>query len=350
MNDDDEEKMTTNGSTRADSAASPPFLLAQKVCEAMEQRDYSQLSSLLNISTHKNRGNNDGVAKDMSSPSSRCQQILQMFYSSIGRNDIHTNNNGNDTAVDNNSSESTLTIPMDIKSHLLLRALLHNYPTSSIHQNNCNNMSKNSLHVQLEAAIATVQSIQYSFSSQSSSFIQNNNTAANNSVSEEMAMIAEVRSFVANLRSGARSSNNFNDVSNNNADDGDGDEDKDENKIGNLTSTLECLLELGLVIVAPLLIHNGNNNNHHQQQQHQILKRINYKPIHQGNNNSNKNNNNNYTRREHSYLLPLELLPGIFATLDILEDVLVDLMSVREQQQRQQEDEEMEWEYRQFGW
>eukprot|EP00985_Skeletonema_marinoi_P018289 scaffold10200_cov155-Skeletonema_marinoi.AAC.1 len=287
------------------------FRLAQKVCEAMEQREYSQLSSLLKISTTHRDNDADGIATgenidNNNLPSFECQQILQVFYSSIGRNDDDSLNNN--TAV--NSEE--LIIPLNIKSHLLLRALLH--PT--IHQNYyCNSQYS----LSWEAAVAAIQSIQYS-SPQSTT--HGNNT---NSVSEEMAMITEIRQFVTNLRSGGKHTYNTNNNDGN-----------DDEIIGNVTNTLECLLKLGLVIIAPLLIHRDDDidvNNRHKI--HQQIKKINYNEIHKG--------NNNYMRREHSYLLPLELLPGILASLDSLDDLLADLIVARQQQQ-----EEVEWEHREF--
>eukprot|EP00985_Skeletonema_marinoi_P019416 scaffold11127_cov104-Skeletonema_marinoi.AAC.1 len=289
------------------------FHLAQKVCEAMEQREYSQLSSLLNVSTTLRDNDNDGIATgenidDNNLPSFECQQILQVFYSSIGRNDDDSLNNN--TAV--NSEE--IIIPLNIKSHLLLRALLH--PT--IHQNYCNSSQYSQ---SWEAVVAAIQSIQYS-SPQSTT--HGNNT---NSVSEEMAMITEIRHFVTNLRSGGKHTYN----TNNNNNDGDQHE-----IIGNVTNTLECLSELGLAIIAPLLIHRNDIDVNNRHKIHQPIKRINSNEIHKG--------NNSYIRREQSYLLPLELLPGILASLDSLDDLLADLIVARQQQQQ----EEVEWEHREF--
>lgn len=272
------------------------FVLAQKVCEAMEQREYSQLPFLLNTSAHQRGNNNDDrIPADENDNISKCQQILRVFYFSIGRNDIGT--------IGNNCSPiDEIIIPAAIKSHLLLRAILH--------PNNSN--SPNSLS--WEAAVAAIQSIQYSCSQSS--------IHHNNSVSEDMAMISEIRQFITNLRSGRH---NFHDGG--------------KESIENVTNTLECLSELGLVIIDPLLIRRDDNvdtNSENEKNKHRELKRINYKEIHQ--------DNHSYKRREHSYLLPLELLPGILASLDTLDDLLADLV-VAQQQQRE---EEVEWEHREF--
>eukprot|EP00986_Skeletonema_menzelii_P012554 scaffold6975_cov83-Skeletonema_menzelii.AAC.11 len=198
---------------------------------------------------------------------------------------------------------------------------------------------------QWEVVIATIQSIQYSSSAQSS--IHSTNSSI---VSEElMAMVTEIRHFVTNLRSGTNNNNDNNYSSYfhfNNGNNNGGEEEDEEDEcsiiIANVRNTLDCLLELGLVIIDPLLIRRDYDDD--DDEHPKIMKRINYKEIHQEGNN---NNNNNYTRREQSYLLPLELLPGILASLDILDDLLADLMIAR-QQKKQKQQEEVEWEHREF--
>jgi hypothetical protein len=323
---------STNDSTN--NGDNSPFQLAQKICEAVEQGEHSLLPSLLNISMHDDgaattrQSIGDSNTKNTNFPSSECQELLQVFYSTIGR---HCSLNDDD----NTTKKFEVIPPAAIKSNLLLRAFLHHIPHRSSNHYQCS--------LPWEAAIAALQSIQYK-SPQTTTTTRNRN---NNSASEEMAMMTEIRQFVTNLRGGFRNNKNNNDSNTNNGNGGDG-------IIENVQYTLKCLLELGHVIIAPLLLNrhtdvdtDGNTdrqNNHHTQI---IMKRM------MINNRKDKNDDNIYTtsnRREHSYLLPLELLPVILATLDTLDDLLSDLISLQQQQQQRKQQEQVEREQCQFDY
>jgi len=92
------------------------YQLAIDTCHAIERgsNNSSELFSILDIVA------NDSPAtahrQDDDAPNNKCQEILSIFYSLIG---YHTNNCNSSTLVDDN-----MDIPLSIKAHLLLKALL----------------------------------------------------------------------------------------------------------------------------------------------------------------------------------------------------------------------------------
>ena len=291
-----------NGSSTIDDDDNDPFQLSQTVCEAMERGEYSKLPLLLNIS--RDDGIAHGAAHESSNtssgfPSSKCRHLLQVFYFSIGRT----------SSLIDSTATSESVLPMAIKSHLMLQALLHPNILPSNSQT-CNIQHSHPW----EAAVAAIQSIQYSHRQTNSN---------NNSVSENMAMVAEIRQFVTNLRRGKF--NHTKNIIN------EGEEDVISGSIENVINTLDCLLDLGSIIIAPLLL----QPNKIVMSNRIVMKRMYCKEM--------IHDNTDYTRREQSYLLPLELLPGILATLDSLDDMLAELIVVH--QQRQQ----LEWGHREVA-
>ena len=87
--------------------------LTQDACRAMEQRDISELLSILNVSveddgTSSAMGGGTGTNGNEAS-NQKCRQVLAVFYSLIGCGKC---------------SIGQLSIPLSVKAHLLLRALL----------------------------------------------------------------------------------------------------------------------------------------------------------------------------------------------------------------------------------
>lgn len=87
--------------------------LAQDACRAMEQGDISELFSILNVSveddgTYSAMGGGTGTNGNEAS-NQKCHQVLAVFYSLIGCGKC---------------SIGQLSIPLSVKAHLLLRALL----------------------------------------------------------------------------------------------------------------------------------------------------------------------------------------------------------------------------------
>lgn len=88
--------------------------LAQKTCEAMERGDTSELYSILDLSAEGDRGASRATLgadnTEASSNNHKCREILAVFYSLVGHNDKY--------------DVGELEIPLSVKAHLLLRALL----------------------------------------------------------------------------------------------------------------------------------------------------------------------------------------------------------------------------------
>ncbi|KAL9182542.1 hypothetical protein ACHAXT_013194, partial [Thalassiosira profunda] len=216
-----------------------PSRLAQEASAAAEKGDTAALHSLLNIATA-----GEGIANRSAGDS--CM------------------NNGS-AATSNERCRELLSAflslvgrrddewdaPPDVKAHLLLRALLlipHGYSTP------------------WEAAIAAVQSLQY----------QESTGGSHLSHGEELAMMSEIRSFVTSLRTEGKGSTNP-------------------------TQIHERLLELGNVIVAPLLMIGG------------------------GNASQNGDKKSNRARRQNQNLMPLQLIPAILAAMDAVDDTQENL-------------------------
>jgi len=125
-----------------------------------------------------------------------------------------------------------------------------------------------------QAATAAIQSLQY---------INNNtkNSTTTLSHGEEIALIAEIRTFISTLGS---------------------DNTLNNNRVDSLDSIINQLTKLGNVILEPLLIN-----------------KVEVKAS------TTTSTNNNKKKRYNTYILPLELIPTILATLDILTDRKFDL-------------------------
>ena len=286
--------------------------LVENVCEAMEEGNYSQLPSLLNFSSASFSvaavadNDIDGDENIHSPLSPECRQLRRIFHASVGglwlRNESQSH--------DDDSVSNDMEIPMTatVKSHLLLRALLH------LH------------HRQLswEAAFAAVQSLQYA-----PPHLESRASTMNNIAEQEMmAMISEIRQFVIAIVRKCRSITNsisYNSLNNNN------DSNYNNNSRSYVTMlqySLDFLLKLGHVIIAPLLS---------QKNQPIVTDNddfINIVTITNG-------NYNKMVKRERSYLLPLELIPLLLASLDSLDDSLAHfLLYQQKEEQRQQRQQE----------
>mmetsp|Transcript_30283 Transcript_30283/g.64152 ORF Transcript_30283/g.64152 Transcript_30283/m.64152 type:complete len:269 (+) Transcript_30283:57-863(+) len=144
--------------------------LAHNVCEAMERGDTSELDSILNISMEGNASPATSGTDDNSAASNqKCHELLTVFYSLIGHDKCDI---------------GELEIPLSVKAHLLLRALLR--------------IRFEKYSIPWEAANAAIQSLQYSNNNHHSTINQSQNAIL--SQGEELAMIAEIRSFVIYLR------------------------------------------------------------------------------------------------------------------------------------------------------
>jgi len=270
-------------------------ILALRVCEAVERGDYTLLGSLLDDdddggattststrealspspSTDKTIASNASATNEMKSASSaskRCQ-LLFVLQHLIGHKQssneqlqlvqsVHTNTNKGGT-----NTITFLQLPLSVRAHLILRALLR--PSTATEVQN---------GVVWEAVTAVVKSLQYTTSDGGQSTIVGHG--------EEVALIGEIRSFVSDLTSSIASRATEGDTRS-----------KDLVK-----QILQHLFELGETIVSPLLLTGDENGKQQLLQQQQ-----------------------QFRRREHSYLLPLELFPVILGTLDVLDDLLVDL-------------------------
>ena len=124
-----------------------------------------------------------------------------------------------------------------------------------------------------KAATASIQSLQYI-----SNYDSNNNKLSHQlSHGEEMAILAELRAYITSL----------------------GAMDKVD-RSSTLDRTINLLYELGNTILAPLQLLKGGNNN---------------------NNTDEEAKKHTLNRSHNAYLLPLELIPVIFATMDVLDDI-----------------------------
>ncbi|KAL3815503.1 hypothetical protein ACHAXA_006200 [Cyclostephanos tholiformis] len=209
--------------------------LAQDTCRAIERDDVAGLYAVLNIPADEDgpsrvRDVAVGGADGNESSDYKCRQILAVFYSLIGCGECNI---------------GQWSIPLSVKAHLLLRALLR--------------IPHEKYVISWEAANAAIQSLQYS---------KNDHQSGKSVLShgEELAMIAEIRSFLTYLKAGSY-----------------------EQIV--LSQTMEQLRILSGVILAPLQL-NGEENKQKSQR-----------------------------RRHNSYLLPLDLIPTIISSMDALDDV-----------------------------
>ncbi|KAL3773946.1 hypothetical protein ACHAW5_010843 [Stephanodiscus triporus] len=204
--------------------------LAHDTCHAIEQGDISKLFYILNIFVKDGGGTGEDGNE---SSNQKCRQVLAVFYSLIGCGKC---------------SISRLSIPLSVKAHLLLRALLR--------------LPLDKYMIPWEAANAAIQSLQYS---------NNNHEKSLLSHGEEVAMVAEIRSFVIYIKAGS-----FEKII--------------------LRQTIEQLRILSDSIIAPL----------------QLNRKLN-QPGDYG--------LRSQRRRHNSFLLPLDLIPTIIASMDALDDV-----------------------------
>ena len=126
-----------------------------------------------------------------------------------------------------------------------------------------------------QAATAAIQSLQYI----------NNSSTTKLSHGEEIALIGEIRTFISTL--GSTSVITLN-----------------NSRVDSLNSTMNQLTTLGNVIIEPLLINK---------------KRVKVVST------TTTSTNNNKKKRYNTYILPLELIPTILTTLDVLDDIKFDL-------------------------
>ena len=83
--------------------------LAVDVCKVIERGDTSELYAMLDINTNESASAMAIEVDGSAAPNSKCTELLSVFHLLIG------NNKGN---------TGGLNIPLSIKAHLLLRALL----------------------------------------------------------------------------------------------------------------------------------------------------------------------------------------------------------------------------------
>ena len=205
--------------------------------------------------SNNNNNNNNSVI-------SKCHQVLDIFYVLIGHSRSHRRQRQQCTY-------NRLNIPLSIKAHLLLRALLQ----LPLHDD-----ARYSA-ISWEAATAAIHSLQYypSSSTSSSSILSHG---------EEVAMMVEIRSFITKTTTAAALKFTTN---------------SKDSSLGILISdktmvvvkqTIQQLHLLSNNIIKPLLYERDDK----QQQQQQ--------------------------RRNTTYLRPLDLLPIILNTIDTLDDIM----------------------------
>jgi hypothetical protein len=361
--------------------------LAQNICQAMENEDSSassssrlpeSLSSLLNLNNNNNNNESgdDGCENNQKClPSQEYHNLLHIFYLSIGLR----SNNDKINNYDDAKLQLSLIDDNNIKSHLLLRALLRVGAICNHHSSGDNNSSGNIdshisgdyenvaqastedtiISLSWEAVITTIQSLQPQSSSSNTTTTTTSSTSSVVGEQSKMKLISEIHQFIIALTSVLLSRNcvnNINSSNNNNGSDSGSDNNNNscssdynnssDNRnelstkhnqinasITNIKYVLERLLHLGQIIIAPLLLLDKlpqiewSKQKQQSQQQQQTQQQSPQRRGHSNNNNSNASNNNSAT------LLSLELLPIIFTSMDKLEDYLSDLLLVHDELQ-----------------
>eukprot|EP00804_Cyclotella_cryptica_P025553 CCRYP_002818-RA/>CCRYP_002818-RA protein AED:0.03 eAED:0.03 QI:163/1/1/1/0.5/0.33/3/886/2032 len=239
--------------------------LASRVCKAIEQGDDdANLASLLDINAGRCRehiGDRRGTRRESDADGSRGNtkscRLASCFYNLLGKNCHHLA-----TALSEEEEEENVTYDVSVRAHLVLKAL---FRVSIIDWNMCS--------ISWKAATVAVESLQ--FSSDSS-----NTSKGVMSHAEELAIIVEIRSFLSShVLSVSSASNDM------------------AERLQFVNQTSQRLLRLGKDIIAPLL--HSNFEDKQSTDTTQWTKR----------------------RRQHSYLLPLELIPAILAAADALDDI-----------------------------
>ena len=227
-----------------------------------------------NANDTDDRSNDNDDNKNNNSAISKCHQVLDIFYILIGHSRSQRRRQ--------QCTYDRLNIPLSIKAHLLLRALL----LLPLHDDDARYSA-----ISWEAATAAIHSLQYYPSSSTSS------TSSSSSIlshGDEVAMMAEIRSFITKTTTAAAAAAAAFKFTTKSMDSSLGILISNKTMVA-VKQTIQQLHLLSNNIIKPLLYERDDKQQQQQQQRR---------------------------RRNTTYLQPLDLLPVILNTIDTLDDIM----------------------------